>query len=71
MCEHEVDWSLPLNPPTKDAEDQRWMEPGDCEDIARWKAACIYVYCKKCGCRGISVDDTGEFWDEEKNGRYI
>jgi hypothetical protein len=50
-CDHEVDMDAP-------------MEPGDYEDIARFKAACMWVRCKHCGCRGLCVDDTGDFWED-------
>jgi hypothetical protein len=46
------------------------MEPGDIDDVARYKAACAYMYCKYCKCKGITVDDTGEFWDEDGSGKY-
>ena len=63
-CEHEVDWDISITPPSPDAKDQRWMRPGDMDDMVRWKAACIHVYCRKCGCKGVMVDDTGNFWSE-------
>jgi len=69
-CEHEMDEDIPITPPPKDAPDQRWTEPGDMADVVRYKAACVYIYCKHCKCKGITVDDTGEFWDEDGSGKY-
>lgn len=56
-CEHEIDLDGPI-------------EGGDWEDINRFRAACVWVQCKHCGCRGLSVDDTGDFWEGE-NGELI
>jgi hypothetical protein len=69
-CEHEIDWSIPVVPPPKDAKDQRWMEPVEPVDVRVAREAATYVYCKKCGCKGMIVDDTGNFWDEDGDGNY-
>lgn len=40
----------------------------DFEETLKYHAACVHVECKHCGCKGISVDDTGTFWSDELIG---
>jgi hypothetical protein len=54
-CEHEIDFN-------------GWVEPGDLDDIARFKQACFWMRCKHCGCKGLCVDDTGDFWLNPETG---
>ena len=44
------------------------MEPGDLDDVARFKQACFWMKCKHCGCKGLCVDDTGDFWVDQSTG---
>ena len=37
----------------------------DWDYVSKFKAMCCHIMCKKCGCKGITVDDTGTFWGEE------
>ena len=57
-CEHEVDFNGP-------------REPGDMDDVSIFKAACEWVRCKHCGCKGLCVDDTGNFWVDPDTSRLI
>lgn len=57
-CEHEIDYNAP-------------MYGGDFEDIARFKAACVWVICKNCGRKGLCVDDTGTFWEDEEGNLEV
>lgn len=51
-CEHEPDMNV------KD-------EGDDGDMIARFKAACVWNRCVKCGKRILIVDDTGTFAEDE------
>jgi len=55
-CEHEIDFD-------------GLIEGGDCDDMAMFKAACCWVRCKFCGCKGLCVDDTGDFWINPETGK--
>lgn len=43
----------------------------DIDEMKRYRAMCFWVKCKLCGNYGISVDDTGTFWNQEDFRRKI
>lgn len=57
-CDHEMDFDAPT-------------EPADWEEIARFREACFWMVCKNCGCRGLCVDDTGNFWEDPDTGELL
>jgi hypothetical protein len=56
-CEHEMDLNEPI-------------EWGDYEDMSMFNhQACFWMRCKFCGCKGLCVDDTGDFWVDPETGK--
>ena len=51
-CEHEVDVNIPV-------------EPDDGTMMMRFRQACVWSRCVRCGKRLLLVDDTGVFDEEE------
>lgn len=57
-CEHEVDLGAPI-------------EFDDGTMMARFRQACVWSRCVRCGSRILLVDDTGVFDEEELSNPMV
>jgi hypothetical protein len=53
-CEHEIDFNI-----------LSYDIDVDIKDMLRFKESCSGIVCKKCGRKGLCVNNTGNFWEDE------